>query len=307
MRTRIVPVIAAIGAAFLLAACSAQTSDQAQDMTSGAVADGVVTEGVAPAVPEGTGVAPDAKVGGESSPQEQSVIRTAYVDLRVEDVGAATRNVRSLVAQRNGLISYEDSRVEGESTYSSMTVQVPASGLDRFIADISSLGDVGSVSVNAQDVTTQVVDLDARIKALKSSIDRMSELLAQAEQIDDLLAIETQISSRQAELDSLTAQREFIGDQVALSSVTINISPASTITEVDAPGFLSGLRSGWAAFVSAIAVAVTAFGFLLPFAVISLLVLVPLIAIAIRQSRRRSTPVTKSEAKVPVDSTPAGG
>lgn len=304
MRTRIVPVIAAVGAAFLLAACSAATSDQGIELPNETVAEDAVA-----GAPMDPMVARDEKAGGTSTPQEQSVIRTAFVNIRVEDVGAATRDVRSLVAQRDGLISSENSQVEGESTYSSMTVQVPAAGLDAFIAAISSLGTVDGVSVSGQDVTTQVVDLDARIKALQTSIDRMSELLSQADQIDDLLAIEAQLSSRQSELDSLTAQRDFIGDQVALSSVTITLAPLSAITEVDAPGFLSGLRSGWAAFISAIAVGVTAFGFLLPFALIALLVLVPLVAIAIRQSRRRITaaPAPRTEDKVSVDSTPAGG
>ena len=304
MRRRVVPVIAAIGAAFLLAACSAATSDQGTELPNDVVAEDTVAG--APMEPM---VASDEKGGGTSTTQEQALIRTAFVNIRVDDVGAATSDVRSLVAQRDGLISSENSQVDGESTYSSMTVQVPAAGLDEFIAAISALGTVDAVSVNAQDVTTQVVDLDARIAALETSIDRMSELLAQADQIDDLLAIETQLSSRQAELDSLTAQRAFIGDQVALSSVTITLAPLSTITEVDAPGFLSGLRSGWAAFISAIAVGVTAFGFLLPFALIALLVLVPLVAIAIRQSRRRITaaPTPRAEEKVSADSTPSGG
>ncbi len=301
MRRRIVPVIAAVGAALLLAACSATTSEQGVSSDQGVTTD-MVAEGAVAGAPMAPTDAGGEKVAGSSTPQDQSVIRTAFVSMRVEDVGAATRDVRSLVAQRQGLISYEDSRVEGESTYSSMTVQVPAAGLDEFIAQISELGNVDSVSVNAQDVTTQVVDLDARIKALQTSIDRMNELLAQANQIDDLLAIETQLSSRQAELDSLNAQREFLGDQVALSSVNITLSPTSTITEIDAPGFLSGLRNGWSAFVSAIAVGVTAMGFLLPFAVLALLVLVPLVAIAIRQSRRRSSaaPAKAQDDKVSV-------
>ncbi len=81
-----------------------------------------------------------------------------------------------------------------------------------------------------------------------------------------------------------------------MSSVTITLSPTTELTDVDSPGFVSGLRSGWAAFVSAIAVAVTGVGFFLPFVLVLILVLVPLLAVAVRRSRRETT---KREAVQP--------
>lgn len=299
MRTRIVPVLIAVSAAFLLAACSGATSEPSLGVSNDMVAPGSLA-----VTSEDGMVAPDGKVGGSATTQEQAVIKTAYVNLTVEDVGRTARDVHILVDKRNGLVSAEDSQVNGDANYSTITVQVPAAGLDSFIADVSGLGTVESVSLSTQDVTTQVVDLDARISALQTSIDRMTVLLAQAEQIDDLLAIETQLSSRQAELDSLTAQRTWLGGQVAMSSVTISLAPTTTLTDLDAAGFLSGLRSGWAAFVSALAIGVTAFGFLLPFALI--LVLIPLIAIAVRQSRRRVRPAAGEAQKESVGSEPTG-
>ena len=84
------------------------------------------------------------------------------------------------------------------------------------------------------------------------------------------------------------------GDQVAMSTVTVTISPETEITSVDAPGFLSGLESGWAAFVSLIMVAITALGFFLPFLIVMMIVLVPAVFLIVRQSRRhrRAGPVT---------------
>jgi len=206
--------------------------------------------------------------------------------------------VHSLVRKRNGLISSEDTQSTGDTTYSNITAQIPADDLDAFIAEVSALGTVDSVNINAQDVTTQVVDLDARISALKTSIDRMTQLLAQASRIEDLLAIETQLSQRQAELDSLTAQRTWLGDQVAMSTITISLSPTTQIGDVDAPGFLSGLQSGWAAFVSIIMVAITALGFFLPFLLVLVVVAVPVTIVVVRQTRRhhRAQPASASPA-----------
>ncbi len=167
---------------------------------------------------------------------DRQIIKTGYVSMQVDDVTTSAFDVHALIKKRNGLISSEDTQSSGDMTYSNITAQIPAADLDAFIADVSALGTVTSINVNAQDVTTQVVDLDARIKALQTSIDRLTQLLAEASRIEDLLAIETQLSQRQAELDALTAQRTWLGDQVAMSTITVSLSPVTQIADVDAPG-----------------------------------------------------------------------
>jgi hypothetical protein len=244
-------------------------------------------EGGAPAVAGDMAVTDKAAEAPSAVTTDRQVIRTGFLSMRAEDVAKATFDVHALVKKRNGIISGEDVQSSGDSTYANITAQIPAADLDAFIADVSKLGTVDSINITAQDVTSQTVDLDARIKALQTSVDRMTQLLAQATRIEDLLSIETQLSQRQAELDSLKAQRTWLGDQVAMSTITVSISPQSQISEVDAPGFLSGLQSGWAAFVSVIMVAVTAIGFFLPFLIVLAIIAVPVAFVIVHQSRRR--------------------
>jgi len=308
MRTKVLPIIITFAAVVLLAGCSG-AGTTASDVVAGGEA--ITTQG------QVTGVAPDlgapapdaqaqdkAAAGGTVSTAvtpDRQIVKNAYVAMRVDDVARSVFDIHGLIKKRNGLIASEDTQASGESTSSMMTAQIPAADLDAFIADVSKLGAVDSVSVTAQDVTGQVVDLDARIKALQTSVDRMTQLLAQAQRIEDMLAIETQLSQRQAELDSLTAQRKTLGEQVAYSTVTMALTPKSSVSTVEAPGFLSGLASGWAALVSLVTIMFTAAGFLLPFALIALVVLVPLALLVIRQlRRRRSSTTTGTEV-------PAGG
>jgi Domain of unknown function (DUF4349) len=285
MRAR-TALAAAVATAFLLAGCSATSgTDAAVEGGAPAVAgDMMVTE----EMPAGEAMPADGKSATlPTVTTERQIIKTGYVSMQVDDVTASAFDVHALIKKRNGLVSSEDTQSSGDMTYSNITAQIPAADLDAFIADVSALGTVTSINVNAQDVTTQVVDLDARIKALKTSIDRLTQLLAEASRIEDLLAIETQLSQRQAELDALTAQRTWLGDQVAMSTVTVSLSPVTQIADVDAPGFLSGLQSGWSAFLSLIMVAVTAVGFLLPFLLVLALLAIPVTLVIVRQARRR--------------------
>jgi hypothetical protein len=290
MRTRALALAAVAALTLLLAGCSGTSSEQSQ---ADAVAGAGAVAGGAPEVAPAEGQ-PTTDL---SAPvQDRQIVRTGYVSMRVDDVSKAAFDVHAMVAKYTGLISSEETSASGDAASSLITAQIPASRLDAFVAEVSKLGRVDSISVNAQDVTSTVVDLDARIKALQTSVDRMQQLLAQAQRIEDILAIETQLATRQAELDSLTAQRKSLGDQVAMSTLTISLQPTAIAMSVDAPGFLSGLSSGWNAFVSLIMVGITAIGFLLPFLLVGLLVLIPIVVVAIRHSRRHQTAPAESES-----------
>ncbi len=294
IRTTAALAAALLAGAALLGGCagSGTTGDSASVEGAAAVAeapapDMMVTDTAAGTMPM------DGKQGAASqvAPDGREIIRTGYMTMNVESVGTSIADVHRIIASNGGVVSAEDQSTGGSDSQSidsaTITAQVPADKLDAFIAEVSELGTVQGLSVSAQDVTQQGVDLDARIAALKASIAKMNDLMAQATKIDDLLAIETQLAQRQAELDSLVAQRTWLSSQVAMSTMTITLLPTTTIADVEVPGFVSGLASGWSALVALAKISLTALGFVLPFLVIALIILVPLAAWLVRRARRR--------------------
>lgn len=219
---------------------------------------------------------------------EREIIRTAYLSIRVVDVNDAVASLVKATEAQDGVIVTEDLSGQGDSLYANVTAQVPADRLDAYLETVKGLGTVDSVNVTAQDVTTQVVDLDARVAALQASIARLDELLAQATNVTDLIAIETERTTRQAELDSLLAQRKAIGEQVAMSTVTVSISALAGTAEWSPPGFIPGLQTGWSALLNLGSLLITVAGFLVPFTIVIAIVLAPLIWWLLRR-RRRST------------------
>jgi hypothetical protein len=297
-----------ITAGLVLTGCSG-TGAQSSAVAEGAVVGAPEAAGGAVAMPPDAAAAQGITTDSAGAPAQvvttdRQIVRTAYVAMQVDDVAKTAFAVHGLVAKQSGVISNEQTQASGDYTSSMITAQIPSKNLDAFVADVSKMGKVDSITVTADDVTTQVVDLDARIKALQTSVDRMTQLLAQAKQIDDLLAIETQLSARQSELDSLTAQRTYLATQVAMSTATITLSPVSTVEPVDAPGFLTGLENGWAAFVSIVMIVVTALGFLLPFLLIALCVIVPVVVLAVRHSRKTRVRVPNPSVEPPPEPAP---
>lgn len=227
---------------------------------------------------------PDEAVEVETS---REIIRNADMSLRVDDVRDTVSQVSAITKQSGGRIASESVSASGESLYANVTARVPAQSLDDVIAQVSGLGEVTFLSVVTDDVTAQGADLDARIEALQVSIKRLQELLAEAQTTQDVLAIETELTTRQAELDSILAQRAALSDAVDLSTLTISINPRSEGAPWTPPGFVAGLESGWSAVRTLGAGLITFGGFLVPFLGVALVAAVPIVAVVVLLRRRR--------------------
>lgn len=236
-------------------------------------------------VPDKEMAQPPAQASVEEAPRE--IIRNADIAVRVTDVRQSALRAGDIAADAGGRTASQSIMTQGEAVYADLTLRVPADRLDEVLGELSSLGDVQSLNITAEDVTTQAIDLDARIEALQTSVDRLEVLLGQATSAQALVEIERELSARQAELDSLVAQRAALSDAVALSSIYVSISPTSEAAEFTPPGFVSGLESGWNALRTVTATLVTAAGFFLPFLLVIAIVAIPVIVVVIALRRRR--------------------
>lgn len=215
-------------------------------------------EGGAPAPATAPGIrvqkAPSREQAPTSPPDtaEQATDRkevvTGTVDLTADDPVAAAQTLVDRVAELDGRV---DQRTENPGTadsdpHANLIVRIPATDTDAFIDGLSDLGEITQVSTNRDDVTLQWQDLDARITALRASVDRLRDLMARAANTADLIAAEEALADRQAELDSLTGQRRYLDDQISLSTLTVDIRSTAEKTGEDGPtNFWAGVVDGW--------------------------------------------------------------
>lgn len=235
-------------------------------------------------------------VGGapvESAPLEdtreievdEQIIRTASASIDVTDIDSAVDSIVSSVRQVDGSIQAQSVYRYDDQSNATITARVPADRLDSFLDDLYVVGDVTSSDVAAQDVTLEVVDLDARITTLEESINRLRVLQQQAESVADLVAVESELATRQSELESISARRDYLANQVAMSTVYLTLAEKRSGAAI-APDFLGGLERGWDALLTLGAGLITGAGFLTPIAVLVTVVL--LVIFAILRYRRRT-------------------
>ncbi|MEV0707606.1 DUF4349 domain-containing protein [Nocardia aurea] len=309
MRKLAVLCIGLLGSVLLVACGSDDTSSSAPSPTVGKSMPAPAVS--PPGLREQAGESADSRGQAADTVARKEVV-TGRVDLTADDPIAAAATVADQVRAAGGRI---DNRTEAPGTEdgdpsASLTVRVPADKTDAFIDGLGGLGKVTRVSTNREDVTMQWEDLDAKIKALQSSVDRLRVLMAGATNTADLLAAESALSSRQGELDSLTAQKKLLDDQVSLSSLTIAITATEKKSETDdGPGnFWDGIVSGWNSLVDWLQDAVVFVGKAIPWA--GFLVVVGAVVWGIarvvrRRAVRRGGPAPKAEPSSAPDSVKA--
>jgi hypothetical protein len=130
--------------------------------------------------------------------------------------------------------------------------RVPAAAFDATLQGLTGLGTLVDAQVSSNEVTAQVVDLQARITSKKAAVDRLRALLATAARPADILAIDNELTSREADIEAMQAQLNGLDDQVALSTITVHMYTPVT-GAVDAPPSRPSFHSGWSRGVDALA------------------------------------------------------
>ena len=233
----------------------------------------------------------------------RSIIATGTVSLASKDVGETRRDVQRIVDAQGGTVTDESTETdqEGHTSYARLVVRVPSSKFGVAMTALEDAGVLRSSDRGSDDVTTEVIDNGARVRAQEASLKRVELLLAEAKTLKDVIWIESQLTSRQAELDSLRSQQAWLKDQTSMSTITVDISTLTREVveepEDDTPaGFMAGLRGGMKAVGAMLVAVATILGALLPFSVLVLVLGLP-VWLVVR--RRKALP---TQTPTPTDS-----
>jgi hypothetical protein len=307
----------AAGAAAALLSLTACSGSGGSDADSPAAADGVtVAEGGA-AGGDAAAEAPAEDAARSSQPggaakdavdlvRQQALIKTGAVALRSDDVGQTRFDIQVLMDGHGGQVADDQTETDksGEPLRSRMVLRVPVDDFDEVMDSLARMDTLVSTSISSEDVTTQLIDVEARIKVQRASVDRVRQLLARAATIRDIMAIESEVARRQAELDSLVQQQAYLEDQTSMSTIKVNVERKPDPTKPapkddDDSGFLAGLTAGWNGLKATVIAVATVVGAVLPFAGVALLMGVP--AWLLVRRTRRTPAVAPAAAPTPSD------
>lgn len=213
--------------------------------------------------------APEAARDGYLLDADREVIVTGSVSVTVSDPRGSAQKVSTYVDSIGGRVDSRSESSDDKYEAAYLEVRVPSDKVTATIAKLKTYGSVTNVSLQNQDVTSQAQDLDARIDALKVSIKRLQKIMGDATTSNELIKAEGALTQRQEQLESLSAQRTSIADQVQLSTLSIELAEKAKADSVSPGGFKGGVIDGWNALVSTLNNIVEFLGIMLPWAAIA--------------------------------------
>ena len=287
------------GACLLAAGCSAGGSTAstssgmaAQPAPARAIAGGSAAQGSAASGSAGLGTSLTAQ------PATSSIIYTASVTVRANDLTRAASRATQLARAAGGYVSSENTalnRAHPDRSTVSLQLKIPVSAYPATLGALSTqLGTRLAMSQHAQDVTQTVADVTSRVTSAQAAITQLRALLRHAGSVTSLLTVQNQINDQESSLESLLARQRTLTHETSFATIDMllvaNPHAQHHSRHHAAGGFVGGLKAGWHGLIRLVSVVLTGAGAALPFAVILAVLAYPIYRARRWLLDRRSTP-----------------
>lgn len=232
--------------------------------------------------------------------RQRAIIRTGSMTIRTNDPADAAEKAEELLGGEGYVGSIRtgppiETRVGDRASSVDLELRVPVEAYDSVVSDLKQLGKLVDEQHEATDVTKQLTDVESRLATQRASIERLRTLMSRADTIGQVVQVESELTIREADLESLQSQYATLSAQTALSTLHVRFQPPPAATEPppkdDDQGFFAGLAAGWGALGTATQVTLTAIGAVLPFLVV---LLVLAIGPYVYWRQRRSEPTGRA-------------
>ena len=185
------------------------------------------------------------------------MIYTARMEVETTAFDTADADLRTLVEVLGGY--FEQAAVHNyASGYRSgdYTVRIPADQFQAFLDRVGTICHVTYKEEGSENVSEAYYDAESRLVTQQTKLERLQALLAQAENMEDIITIESAISDTELEIEQLTGTLRHYDSLVDFSTVYITLQEVYQLSNVEEPATSFGSRvgtafaSGWRGFVS---------------------------------------------------------
>lgn len=181
--------------------------------------------------------------------QRPQLIRTGSMSLLVPDVERAVAQLTALAQMQFGdVVSLDDEMPSQPGMRHTAQVQlsVPADRFDATMAALAKIGAAQSRSINAENVTDQIIDAQARLRNLRHTEADMLRILDRSGKIPDVLDVTQQIAQVREQIEQIDAQLQSMQHRVAYSTISVAIEDEKPVASAE-PSFGTQLGDSWAA------------------------------------------------------------
>lgn len=174
---------------------------------------------------------PDVQTGVQSLLETagRSIISTSSLSIEVDDVNGAMSQLRAIANGAGGFIETLSTAGGSDPARGNATIRVPGTAFLSTLELVKGIGEVVGESVGSDDVTEQVIDLQARLRSEQAKEVSFLELLDRADTVSDLLSIERELARVRTEIERLTGQLSFIEQRVNLATIHVSLGQPESL------------------------------------------------------------------------------
>lgn len=152
------------------------------------------------------------------------LIKNAELLILVSSISETLPKVNQLLSQHQGdMLSLQETRLSDTSSTATLILRVPQQHLETLIEKLLTLGQVEQRSLTTQDVSEQLIDLEARLRNLRRTEDSLLAILNRSGTITEVLAVTQELSNIRQQIEQLTAQLTRLENQVTYSRITLTL------------------------------------------------------------------------------------
>ena len=195
------------------------------------------------------------------------VIRTANVSIEVDSLERAVTRVRELAAQFGGYVANTDITTgRNQLRNATLEVKIPATRFEQSLAGLSPIGKLESVSVEAEDVGEQFVDVSARMDNAQRLERRLIDLLAtRTGKLKDVLDVEQALANVREEIERYEGRIRYLKAHTAMSTLSVTVhEPLPVVGTAGKSVMGEAFTQAWRNFVVLLSLAVQSLGVVLP-------------------------------------------
>ena len=176
----------------------------------------------------------------------RKLIRTVSLSLETKEFDSVLTNLSTKTTELGGYI--ETSSVNGNSyshhstRYASYVIRIPADKLNEFVEVVSELGNVTQKNESVEDVTLRYIDVESHKKALETEQERLLELLSKAENMEEILTIESKLSDIRYEIENYESQLKTMDNQIDYSTVSVYVDEVERVMDTGEKGFFEEIK-----------------------------------------------------------------
>jgi len=187
-----------------------------------------------------------------SIPSERIVIQTASLSIIVENPTEAVDKISQMAESMGGFVVtsniYKSINSRGdEFPAANITIRVPAEKLNEALQQIKALVsdadiDIKNEEISGQDVTSEVTDLESRLRNLRAAEKQLLEIMGNATDSEDVIAVFRELTNVREEIELLEGQLKYYRESARLSAISVYLQAKASIEPITIGGWQPGVE-----------------------------------------------------------------